>query len=127
MKTMLLAFLLQGQAPAAPDQTNWVQIHSSPDGTRAFYEPGSIERGEGTVRVRMRALPGGEIGKSVSEFVATEEMNCARRTTITLALTAELQGGTRMEVPVDGRVDPVHPNTPASALFDIVCAATPTT
>jgi hypothetical protein len=126
MKTILLAFLLQAQPPASAGQTGWIEIYSAQDGTRAYYDPASIERGEGTVRVRMRALPGGEIGKSVREFVAIEEFNCARRTTTTRALTAELQDGQRMEVPPDGRVDAVHANTPAAALFDRVCTAAPT-
>jgi hypothetical protein len=125
MKTLLLALLIQ--APAPVEQVNWVEMYSAADGTRAYYEPASIERSESVVRVRMRALPGGEIGKSVREFVATEELNCARRTTTTRALSAELAGGQRMEVPVDGRVSEVNPNTPARALFDIVCAAAPAT
>jgi hypothetical protein len=126
MKTILLAlFLGSSLQPGAPAD-GWAQLLMTPDGSATYYEPASLSRGEGTVRARVRVLPAEGRG-DVREFRALEEVHCARRTTRTVTLDAEMRSGEKINVPMNRGPVPIQPGTPIEALHAIVCAAPETT
>ena len=122
--TMMIAaaaFLAAGQPQAAEAQ--WVALLELPDGAMTWYDPASIVRGEGMVRVRMRARPTRSSTTGARMFNSVEEVDCARRTATTISLVADMQDGERIEIPMEGEVDRINPNTPLAALHAIVCPA----
>lgn len=118
---LALALLAAGGQPEAAPQ--WVALLETANGGSTYYDPASIRRGGELVRVRLRALPGSDSQTGVREFLAEESIDCARRTTTTLSLSASMHDGSSIDVPQDGKADPINPNTPVAALFDVVCTA----
>lgn len=123
--TMIIATaaLLAAAAPPQGAEGQWVDLLELPDGAMTWYDPASIIRRDGTVRVSMRARPGRSSTTGARMFNSVEEVDCARRTATTLTLVADMQNGERIDIPTDGEVDAINPNTPLAALHAIVCGA----
>lgn len=117
------AALLAAQAPAADPQ--WVDLLRLPDGAMTWYDPRSIVRGEGGVRVRMRARPGPSSTTGAREFNSVEEFDCSRNTARTVSLVADMVNGQSITVPMDEQkgagADAINPDSPLAALHAIVC------
>ncbi|HEX8655289.1 MAG TPA: surface-adhesin E family protein [Allosphingosinicella sp.] len=111
-----------GQPQAADPQ--WVDLLELPDGAMTWYDPGSVVRREGTVRVRTRARPTRSSTTGAREYHSVEEVNCQRRTARTISLVVEMQNGESITVATEGdeEADAINPHSPRAALHAIVCA-----
>jgi hypothetical protein len=121
----LLAAAGQPQAPEAQPQggeAQWVTLLELPNGAMTWYDPGSVTRREGTVRVRMRAAPARSSTTGARLFNSVEEVDCSRRTSTTVSLVVDMKDGETMDITPDGAPDAINPNTPLAALHAIVCA-----
>lgn len=115
------AALLAAAQPQAADP-QWVDLLKLADGAMTWYDPASLVRSEGRVRVRMRARPGPASTTGAREFDSVEEIDCGRRTATTITLVADMENGESITVPPEGGADAIQPNSPLAALHAIVCA-----
>lgn len=115
----LLAASVQPQASEA----QWVDLIELSDGGMTWYDSASIVRRDGIVRVSMRARPGRSSKTGARMYSSLEELDCSRRTATTITLVADMRDGEIIDIPMDGEVDPINPNTPLDALHANVCAA----
>jgi hypothetical protein len=123
--TMMIAaaaFLAAAGQPQAAE-AQWVDLLQLPDGAMTWYDPGSVVRSGGTVRVSMRARPGRSSTTGARMFNSVEEVDCGRRTATTVTLVAHMQSGESIDIPMEGEPDAINPNTPLAALHAIVCPA----
>ena len=118
---MLAASLLAGAAQTKEAEARWIHVSTDEEGAQSFYDAASIHRREDIVHVQMRAVPGPRAAMTVTEFFAVEEMNCARRTSATVALIASMPGGGRQDVPISGEPDRIRRESPLGAVFAILC------
>jgi hypothetical protein len=123
--TMMIAAaaLLAAAAPPQGADPQWVDLLELPDGAMTWYDPGSVVRSGGTVRVRMRARPTRSSTTGAAMFSSVEEIDCGRRTATTITLVADMQNGESIDIPMEGEADAINPNTPLAALHTLVCPA----
>ncbi|MEA3016868.1 MAG: hypothetical protein QOI38_1590 [Sphingomonadales bacterium] len=126
MTIMIAAAALLAAAQPQTADPQWVDLLELADGAMTWYDPGSVVRREGRVRVRMRATPGPSSTTGAREFDSVEEIDCNRRTAMTVSLVAHMQDGGSITVPMEEeKADAINPDSPLAALHAIVCPPSP--
>jgi hypothetical protein len=126
MTIMIAAAALLAAAPPQAADPQWVYLLELPDGAMTWYDPASVVRGEGGIRVRMRARPGPSSATGALEFNSVEEFDCVRRMARTISLVADMENGESITVPMDEEeAEAINPDSPLAALHAIVCPPSP--
>ncbi|HYG30830.1 MAG TPA: surface-adhesin E family protein [Allosphingosinicella sp.] len=122
MTIMIAAAALLAAAPPQAADPQWVDLFELPDGAMTWYDPASVVRGDGGIRVRLRARPGRSAPPGPREFNSVEEIDCRRRAARTIMLVADMDNGESITVPMEEEeAEAINPNSPLAALHAIVC------